>query len=82
MKMHVEYDDFGEYMEAYVDGELCVMEEYGIGRSVELILFEEAGVSNGELREAIPANLNRHELLYNSAVGSLTTRYYRHNCVL
>ena len=45
MKMHVEYDDFGEYMEAYVDGELCVMEEYGNGRSVELILFEDAGAA-------------------------------------
>ena len=40
MKMHVEYDDFGEYMEAYVEGELRVMEERGGGRSVELILFD------------------------------------------
>ena len=45
MKMHIEYDDFGEYMEAYVDEELIVMEEYGRRRSAELILFEEAGAA-------------------------------------
>ena len=45
MKMHIEYDDFGEYLEAYVDDQLLVMEEYYSERSAELIIFEGAGVA-------------------------------------
>ena len=27
MKTHIEYDDFGEYLEGFIDGELVVVEE-------------------------------------------------------
>ena len=41
MKTHVEYDDFGEYTEILVDGELIVAEERTFEKTVLLILFEE-----------------------------------------
>ena len=39
MKVHIEYDDFGEYLEACVDGEFYVMEDYGERKGAELFLF-------------------------------------------
>ena len=38
MKLHVEYDDFGEYVEAVSDGELIVVEaEDDVLRTVYLV---------------------------------------------
>ena len=38
MKLHVEYDDFGEYVEAVIDGELVAVKDCESDRrSVELI---------------------------------------------
>ena len=38
MKLHVEYDDFGEYVEAVIDGELVPVKDCESDRrSVELI---------------------------------------------
>ena len=51
MKLHVEYDDFGEYVEgeyveAVIDGELVVVKDCESDRrSVELILFEGTGAA-------------------------------------
>ena len=45
MKMHIEYDDFGEYLEICADGELYVAEEYSERKTVELILFREPGAA-------------------------------------
>ena len=44
MKLHVEYDDFGEYVEAVIDGELVAVQDCESDRrSVELILVEGTG---------------------------------------
>ena len=46
MKLHVEYDDFGEYVEAVIDGEMVgVGECVGGRRAVEMILFEGTGAA-------------------------------------
>ena len=46
MKLHVEYDDFGECVEAVIDGELVTLKDCDSDRrSVELILFEGTGVA-------------------------------------
>ena len=46
MKLHVEYDDFGEYVRAVIDGELVVVKDCESDRrSVELILFEGTGAA-------------------------------------
>ena len=37
MKTHIEYDDFGEYLEGFIDGELVVVEEK---KTVEVIVIE------------------------------------------
>ena len=36
MKTHIEYDDFGEYLEGFIDGELVVVEEK---KTVEVIVI-------------------------------------------
>ena len=46
MKLHVEYDDFGEYVEAVIDGELVAVKDCESDRrTVELILFEGTGAA-------------------------------------
>ena len=46
MKLHDEYDDFGEYVEAVIDGEMVgVGDCEGCRRAVELILFEGMGAA-------------------------------------
>ena len=51
MKLHVEYDDFGEYVEAVIDGELVAVKDCESDRrSVELILFEGTGWLSGEVQ--------------------------------
>ena len=46
MKMHIEYDDFGAYVEAVVDGELVVVKECESDRRiVELIMFGGPGAA-------------------------------------
>lgn len=42
MRTHIEYDDFGEYLESFDGSSLVVVEEYTAGSTVELILFDEA----------------------------------------
>ena len=41
MKQHIEYDDFGEYVEMYDGSDLIVAEDLCTGSTIELILFEE-----------------------------------------
>ena len=43
MKMHIEYDDFGEYLEACVNGELYVHEESTGGPAAEMLPCGERG---------------------------------------
>ena len=46
MKLHVEYDDFGTYIEAVADGELVVVKDCeSARRTVELILVEGTGAA-------------------------------------
>ena len=46
MKLHVEYDDFGEYVESVIDGELVAVKDCESDRrTVELILFEGTGAA-------------------------------------
>ena len=46
MKLHVEYDDFGAYIEAVADGELVAVKDCESDRRiVELILFEGPGAA-------------------------------------
>ena len=46
MKLHIEYDDFGAYVEAVADGELVVVKDCESDRrTVELILFEGTGAA-------------------------------------
>ena len=46
MKLHVEYDDFGTFIEAVADGELVVVKDCESDRrTVELILFEGTGAA-------------------------------------
>lgn len=46
MKMNIEYNDFGEYVEAVNDGEMIEVKDCERNRwIVELILFEGTGVA-------------------------------------
>ncbi len=46
MKLHLEYDDFGAYVEAVIDEELVVVKDCESDRrGVELILFEGTGAA-------------------------------------